>query len=145
MWAWTHRTEVIFIFKCTTSSGTEGGVQTGEMLVSTHLQEGRQLVRGKADEVQVALVAPKGEVRELQVNISYTCFAISGVWGEVAADAFQTLHLLLFLFCCNVFGLKVDQLHQCATNVHAKPWESWGPIIVKWLQYLVHFLNIFCE
>lgn len=54
-------------------------MQTGEVLISAHLQEGRQLVRGKANEVQTALAAPKGEVSQLQVDISNTCFAVGGV------------------------------------------------------------------
>lgn len=99
-------------------------METGEVLVSAHLQEGGQLMRGKADEVQIALATPKSEIRELQVDISNTCFTVSSVRGEVATDAFQALHLLQFFLCCNVFGLEVQQLYQCATYVHAKPWKS---------------------
>lgn len=40
------------------------------------------------------------------------------------ADTFQTFYLLLLFFCGDVFGLKVNQLDQSTTYIHAKPWES---------------------
>ena len=91
------------------------------MLVAAHLQEGRQVMRGEADEVQVARPAAQRQVLQLQVHVPDARFAIGGVGGQVAPDALQVLHLFLLLLGCDVFGLKVHQLHQSASNVHAKP------------------------
>lgn len=117
----THRTEIRLKLVRPTSSGAEGGVEAGEVLVTDHLQEGRQVMRGEADKVQVASPAAQCQVWQLQVYIPDARFPISRVGGEVAPDALQVLHLLLLLFCCDVFGLKVHQLHQCSSNVHPKP------------------------
>lgn len=49
----THRAEIRLELVRPPSCGTEGGVEAGEVLVAAHLQEGWQVVRGEADEVQV--------------------------------------------------------------------------------------------
>lgn len=120
----THRAEIILKLVRTPSRGTEGGVQAGEVLVAAHLQESRQVVRGEADEVQVSRPAAQRQVLELQVHIPDARLAVGRVGGQVAADALQVLHLLLLLLSRDVFGLKVHQLHQGASNVHPKPGKS---------------------
>lgn len=117
----THRAEIRLKLVGPPSSGTEGGVEAGEVLIAAHLQEGRQVMRGEADEVQVACPAAQCQVLQLQVHVPDTRFAISGVGGQVAPDAFQVLHLFLLLLSCDVFGLKVHQFHQSASDVHSKP------------------------
>lgn len=117
----THRAEIRLELVRPPSRGAEGGVEAGEVLVAAHLQEGGQVMRGEADEVQVARPAAQRQVLQLQVHVPDARLTIGGVGGEVAADALQVLHLLLLLLCCDVFGLKVHQLHQGASNVHAKP------------------------
>lgn len=81
------------------------------MLAAAHVQEGWQVVRGEADKVQVARPAAKRQVLQLQVNIPDACLAVGCVGSQVAADALQVLHFLLLLLSCDVFWLKVDQLH----------------------------------
>lgn len=98
-------------------------MQAGEVLVAAHLQEDRQVMCGEADEVQVARPATHGQVLQLQVHIPDASGTVGCVGGQVAADAFEVLHLFLLLLCCDVFGLKIHQLHQCASNVHPKPWK----------------------
>lgn len=93
------------------------------MLVAAHLQERRQVVSGEADEVQVARPAAQRQVLQLQVHVPDARLPVGRVGGQVAADALQVLHLLLLLLCCDVFGLKVHQLHQGAPDVHPKPGE----------------------
>lgn len=49
--AGTHRAEISLKLVRATTSGTESGMQAGEMLVSAHLQKSWELLCGKADEV----------------------------------------------------------------------------------------------
>lgn len=91
------------------------------MLVAAHLQEGRQVMRGEADEMQVARSAAQRQVLQLQVHVSDARLPVGGVGGQVVPDALQVLHLFLLLLCRDVFGLKVHQLHKGASNVHPKP------------------------
>lgn len=107
----THRAEIRFKLVGAPSRGTEGGVEAGEVLITAHLQEGRQIMCGEADEVQIARPAAQGQVLQLQVHIPDASFPIGSVGGQVAADALEVLHLFLLFLCCDVFGLKVHQLH----------------------------------
>lgn len=75
----THRAEIRLKLVRPPSRGTEGGVEAGEVLVAAHLQEGRQVMRGEADEVQVACPAAQGQVLQLQVHIPDASFTIGGV------------------------------------------------------------------
>lgn len=100
-------------------------MKAGEVLVAAHLQEGWEVVRGKANKVQVALPAAQRQVLQLQVNVPDASLAIGGVGGQVAPDALQILHLFLLLLRCDVFGLKVNELHQSASDVHPKPGECY--------------------
>lgn len=50
---------------------------------------------------------------------------IGHIWGEVAADRLEVFYFLLFFLCSYVNRLKVNQLDQGATDVHAKPGKSW--------------------
>lgn len=77
----THRAEIRLKLVCSPSSGTEGGVKAGEVFVAAHLQEGRQVMCGEADEVQVAGPAAQCQVLQLQVYIPDTRFPISRVGG----------------------------------------------------------------
>lgn len=120
----THRAEVILKLVRTPSRGTEGGVEAGEVLAAAHLQEGRQVVRGEADEVQVARPATQRQVVQLQVHVADARLAIGRVGSQVAADALQVLHLLLLLLGCDVFRLKVHQLHQGSSDIHPEPGKS---------------------
>lgn len=99
-------------------------MQAREVLVSAHLDKAVHVLRGEADEVQVAFAATHGEVLELQVHIADTRVAIGHVGGQVAADALQALDFLLLLLGCDVLGLKVNQLYQGASNIHAEPWKG---------------------
>lgn len=58
----THCAEVCFKLVCPTASGTECGMEAGEVFVSTHLQEGRELLGWEANEVQIAPAAPQSKV-----------------------------------------------------------------------------------
>lgn len=120
----TYRAEIVLKLVRSPTSGTEGGVEAGEVLVAGHLQEHWQVMCGEADEVQVALPATHGQVLQLQVHVPDACFTIGSVGGQVPADALQVLHLFLFLFCCDIFRLKVHQLHQSPPDVHPKPREG---------------------
>lgn len=120
----THRAEIILKLVRTPSRGTEGGVEAGEVLAAAHVEEGRQVVRGEADEVQVSRPAAQRQVLQLQVDVPDASLAIGRVGGQVTADALQVLHLLLLLLGCDVFGLKVHQLHQGSSNIHPEPGKS---------------------
>lgn len=120
----THCEEISLKLVCATTSGTQSGMQAGEMLVSAHLQESWELLGGKANKVQAAPAPPQSQVPQFQVHISNARFAVGCARGQVMADTFQTFHLLLLFFCCDVFGLKIHQLYQSTTYIHAKPWES---------------------
>lgn len=77
----THRAEISLKLVRPPSCGAEGGVKAGEVLVAAHLQEGRQVMRGEADEVQVACPAAQSQVLQLQVDIPDARFPIGGVGG----------------------------------------------------------------
>lgn len=123
-WRRTHRAEIILKLVRTPSRGTEGGVEAGEVLAAPHVQEGWQVMSGEADKVQVARSAAQCQVLQLQVNIPDACLAIGRVGGQVAADALQILHFLLLLLGCDVFWLKIHQLHQGSSNIHTEPGKS---------------------
>lgn len=120
----TYRAEIVLKLVGAPTSGAEGGVEAGEVLVAGHLQEHRQVVRREADEVQVARPAAHGQVLQLQVHVPDAGLTVGRVGGQVPADALQVLHLLLLLLCCDIFGLKVHQLHQSPPDVHPKPREG---------------------
>lgn len=120
----TYRAEIVLKLIGPPTGGAEGGVEAGEVLVAGHLQEHWQVVRREADEVQVACPAAHGQVLQLQVHVPDAGFTIGRVGGQVPADALQVLHLLLLLFCCDIFGLKVHQLHQSPPDVHPEPREG---------------------
>lgn len=120
----TYCAEIVLELVRAPTGGTEGGVEAGEVLVAGHLQEHWQVLRREADEVQVARPATHGQVLQLQVHVPDARFTVGSVGGQVPADALQVLHLLLFLFCCDIFWLEVHQLHQSPPDVHSEPGEG---------------------
>lgn len=56
----THRPELVFKLVSATTSGTQGCVQTGKVLVVAHLDETGHGLRWEADEVQVTGPSTKG-------------------------------------------------------------------------------------
>lgn len=120
----TNRPEILLKLVGSPSSSTQRSVQAGEVLVTPHLDEAVHIVCGKPDEVQVALAATHDQILQLQVYIADARVAVGHIGGQVAADALQALHFLLLLFRCDVLRFKVDQLHQSASNIHAKPREG---------------------
>ncbi len=125
MSSFTYRSEIVLKLVCTPTRGAQCRVQTGEVLVSAHLDEAVHVLCGETNEVQVAFPATHGEVLQLQVNVTYTCVSIGHVGGQISANALQALHFLLFFFSSYVLGLKVNQLYQGASDIHSKPWKSW--------------------
>lgn len=121
-----YRSEVFLKLVSAATRGAQRGVQAGEVLVLAHLDEAVHVLSGEPNEVQVAFAATHGEVLQLQVNVTDTRVSIGYVGGQVAADALQALHFLLFFFSSDVLGLKVNQLYQGASDIHSKPWKGWN-------------------
>lgn len=119
-----YRSEVFLKLVSAATRGAQRGVQAGEVLVLAHLDEAVHVLSGEPNEVQVAFAATHGEVLQLQVNVTDTRVSIGYVGGQVAADALQALHFLLFFFSSDVLGLKVNQLYQGASDIHSKPWKG---------------------
>lgn len=71
---WTHRPELVLKLVSATTSGAQGCVQTGEVLVMPHLDETGHGLCWEADEVQVTGPTTEGQVSQLQVNVSDTSF-----------------------------------------------------------------------
>ena len=65
----THCSEILFELECPAPSGTERGVQGGEVLVLSHLDEAQHVLRGEADEVEVSCPPTYGQLPELQVHV----------------------------------------------------------------------------
>lgn len=66
----THRPELVLKLVRATTGGTQGRVQAGKVLLVAHLDEPGHGLCWEADEVQVTGPATKGEVPQLQVNVS---------------------------------------------------------------------------
>lgn len=75
LWTYAHRSEVILELVRAASGGAECCVQTGEVLVVTHLDETGHGLCWEADEVQVPRPAAHGQVPQLQVDVADACFA----------------------------------------------------------------------
>lgn len=70
----THHSEVILKLVSPASSGTQCCVQAGEVLIPSHLNKAGHGLCWEANEVQVSCPAAHGQIPQLQVNITYTCF-----------------------------------------------------------------------
>lgn len=84
----TYRSKVLFKLESPASSGTECGVEAGEVLLAAHLDEPVHGTAGKADEVQVPFAPTHGQVFQFQVDVSDSSFAISSIRSQILPDAF---------------------------------------------------------
>lgn len=66
---------------------------------------------GKAYKVQIAFASTQSQVLQLKVHVPDSCGSISHIGGQVLANAFQTLHFLLFFFSSDVFRFEINQLY----------------------------------
>lgn len=70
----THCSEVILKLVGAASRGAQRGVQAGEVLVLSHLDEPGHGLGREADKVQVSCPATHGQVPQFQVDVADTCF-----------------------------------------------------------------------
>lgn len=71
---YTHCSEVILKLVRPTAGGAQCRVKTGEVLITSHLNEAGHGLCWEADEVQVSCPATHGQVPQLQVDVTDACF-----------------------------------------------------------------------